>query len=126
MAEVALTQEEKDTLKLDSNFKKFLQDSIMSDDVGGVGYLLRLTNFASVAQAIAYIVSRQIRSNPDIVYADNSLLNYLTIQMNVRDIDKKEDSGGGSLLDQVKAYLGTSNRINLLVEDYLAEKGKNW
>jgi hypothetical protein len=126
MAAVALTQEEKDALKQNADFRKYLVDSIMGDDFGGIGYILRLGSFADPAQAISYIVARQIRSNPSIVHEDQQLLNYLTIQINVRDIDKKDDEAVGDLLAQVIAYLNAANRINLIVQDYFAEKGKNW
>jgi hypothetical protein len=126
MAAITLTQEQKDLLKVDPLFRKYFVDCIMGDDVGGISYLLRLTSYVEPAQAIAWIVARQIRSNPDIVNNDNMLVEFMTIQMNVRDIDKLEDSVVGSILDQVKSHLNTSNRIGLLVADYFAEKGKNW
>lgn len=125
MAVIALTQTEKDTLKADAAFKKYLTDSIMGA-AGGVGYLLRLTTFVSVAQAIAYIVARQVRADISVVSGDSKLVDYFFIQMNVRDIDKKDDAGGGDLISQTIAYLNGASRIDILVGDYFAEKGKHW
>jgi len=121
--EVPLTQEEKDTLRLDPNYKKYFQDSIMGDDAGGVSFLLRLTSMVDTVQAIAWVVARAIRKEPNIVFQDPTLLNFIDVQINVRDIDKKDDAAPGELLDQVIAYLNAANRITLLVGDYMANKG---
>jgi hypothetical protein len=133
--EVALTQDEKDILNADSNYRKYFIDSIMSDDFGGVSFLLRLTSMVDTVQAIAWVVSRQIRKTPNIVFQDPTLLDFINVQINVRDIDKKDDAivvppedgvdptEGEILLAQVTGYLNAANRINLLVGDYLANKG---
>jgi hypothetical protein len=121
--EVALTQSEKDQLRADPKYKKYFQDSIMGDDAGGVGFLLRLTSAVDITQVIAIVVARAIRKEPNIVFQDPTLLNFIDVQINVRDIDKKEDSVQGELLQQVTAYLNADNRITLLVGDYMANKG---
>lgn len=126
MAVVALTQAQKDTLKLDPAFKKYFVDNIYGDDFGGIGFLLRLSSFVTIPQAIAFITARAIQSRPEIVENDTNLLTFMMTRMTVRDIDRLENAGGGTLYDQVTAYLNASNRINLLIEDYFAEKGKGY
>jgi hypothetical protein len=138
--EVPLTQEEKDTLRADPEYRKYFIDSIMGDDYGGVGFLLRLTSMTDTVQAIAWVVARSIRKAPNTVFQDPTLLDFIDVQINVRDIDKKDDSimpdevlGEDGLpippteeeilLAQVIGYLNAANRINLLVGDYMANKG---
>jgi len=138
--EVPLTQTEKDMLKANPGYRKYFTDSIMGDDAGGVSFLLRLTSMVDTVQAIAWVVARQVRKTANIVLQDPTLLDFIDIQINVRDIDKKEDSivvpptevpGGDPippteaevLLAQVIGYLNGANRITLLVGDYMANKG---
>jgi hypothetical protein len=129
--EVPLTQEEKDILRADPEYRKYFEDSIMGDDAGGVGFLLRLTSMVDTTQAIAWVVARSVRKTPNIVRQDPSLVDFMDIQIQVRDIDKKEDSisiaspeeENDELLAQVIGYLNADNRITLLVGDYMANKG---
>jgi hypothetical protein len=138
--EVPLTQDEKDTLRGNPDYKKYFIDSIMGDDAGGVAFLLRLTSMVDTVQAIAWVVARSIRKSPNIVGQDPILLDFMDVQINVRDIDKKEDSivvpptevpggdpipptEGEILLAQVIGYLNAANRITLLVGDYMANRG---
>jgi hypothetical protein len=138
--EVPLTQEEKDILKADPEYRKYFVDSIMGDDYGGVGFLLRLTSAVDLTQVIAIVVARSVRKTPNIVFQDPTLLDFIVVQINVRDIDKKDDSivvpptegpegeiieptEGEILLGQTIGYLNAANRINLLVGDYMANKG---
>jgi len=138
--EVPLTQEEKDILRADPEYRKYFVDSIMGDDAGGVAFLLRLTAMVDTVQAIAWVVARSVRKTPNIVFQDPTLLDFIDVQINVRDIDKKEDSimpdevlgddglpipptEAEILLAQVIGYLNGANRITLLVGDYMANKG---
>jgi hypothetical protein len=138
--EITLTQEEKDILRVDPEYRKYFIDSIMGDDAGGVGYLLRLTAFVDTVQAIAWVVARSVRKTPNIVRQDPTLLDFIDVQINVRDIDKKDDSivvpptegPGGEIIEPTEAeillaqtigYLNAANRITLLVGDYMANKG---
>ena len=118
-SQTTLTQAQVKQLKTDQDFKDYLVYKVLSDDVGGVGYLLRLTTMSD-QQAPWFIFAKQVRSNPNLVENDGILVQFILQQMNVRDIDKK--NAGSDLVADVIAYLNESNRINLLVQDYLTEK----
>lgn len=128
MAVVNLTQEEREVVKSNNLFKQFIVNSIFAPatQAGGVSYYLALVSFANVQQAKAYVVSLMIQTQPSIVTQDQQLMDFIMTRMLVRDLDKKEDSAGPDLIDQVKAFLNTSTNILFLVDDYLAEKSKPW
>lgn len=128
MAAVALTNSQINSLKSSTVFREYLQDAVLGDDTGGCGYLLRLASTVDLVQFVQLVVARQIEKNQSILTNDSNLVPFIILRMVVRDIDKLDNAvvggEGRELEDQVIAYLNASNRINLLVADYLAEKGK--
>lgn len=118
-----LTQQQTDTLLSSNDFKEYLIYSVLSSETGGVGYVLGLTSFADIAVAKKYFYSRQISQNPGVLYNDSDITKTFLILIVKRDFDK---ASSGPIETKIKEYLAASSRINFLVDDYFAERTRNW
>lgn len=115
-----LTQANKDELKEDASFRKFLADSIMFQAT----YLLGLSAFDSQANAQAFVYSKKLREAPTTVKNDPYLVEYCLIQMQIRGLAKLDSDTVGSVADQTISAL--TSGVGYLVADYFAEKTKEY
>ena len=124
MAIVALTQAQKNTLKTDSVFRQYLADSIISQ----AEFYLGLNDFNSTQNALNYVYSRFLRTNPTNPVNDPNLVEYMIVQMSVRGIANYDNTNSNdSLANQTITYLsGTGTPIGFIVSDYFVEKTKNY
>ena len=123
MAVVALTDQEKATLIGDGGtFKSTLQQKVLARTTYLMGLSAVDLNTFTFQKQRKY--SAQVKSDLNRLFGDSTITGFSVFSMMTRALANKETNGGAELNDQVIAYLNTSNRFDLLVDDFLAEKIK--
>lgn len=115
MAQVTLTAEERNTIKIDPTVKGSFIDQI----VATFGFYAG-TNNGDVAWARARNWSARVKRNPTLLTQDMSLMDLYEIIILGREFDKRDDQAAGDVVAQHLAYISTV--WGFVIDDYYANK----
>jgi hypothetical protein len=123
MAVVALTNEELAQARQSQELIEYFHVVIATE----MNATAALGSLSPANTARWFVWGKEFDRNPAVLFGDNTMMSYIVNRMQSGGIANKETGGGGTLGDQIVAYIDADvNRKNSLVQAYLQEKTKMW